>query len=68
MKSSFLEHLQKKLSREYREIAINRRGEKKVEYRGHYPDMILGNHGIVLAILSVETTERISDEISMKML
>ena len=57
-----LEHLKKKLSKEYKEIGLNRRGEKKVEYNGYYPDMILGNHGIVLALLSVETPESISEK------
>ncbi|MEW6214324.1 MAG: hypothetical protein AB1478_03840 [Nitrospirota bacterium] len=57
-----IEHLRKRLSREYKEIGVNRRGEKKVEYRGHYPDMILGNHGMVLALLEVETDKSISKE------
>ncbi len=57
-----LEHLKRRLSREFREIGINKTGEKKVEYRGHYPDMILGNHGMVLALLEVETAESISEK------
>jgi hypothetical protein len=57
-----LEHLKKRLSREYKEIGINKEGQEKDEYRGHYPDMILGNHGMVLALLEVETAESISEK------
>ena len=57
-----LEHLKKRLSREYKEIGINKTGEKKAEYRGLYPDMILGNHGMILALLEVETAESISEK------
>lgn len=55
-----IEHLRKRLSREYKEISVNRDGEKKAEYKGHYPDLILGNHGIVLAVVDVETADSIS--------
>jgi hypothetical protein len=57
-----LEHLRKRLSREYKEISVNKPAEKKAEYRGHYPDMILGNHGMILAILEVETAESITEK------
>src|SRR4030042_1835738 len=50
-----LEHLKRKLARDYKEIGVNKKGEKKVDYKGHYPDMILGNHGMVLALLKLET-------------
>ncbi|MBM4141144.1 MAG: hypothetical protein FJ242_06605 [Nitrospira sp.] len=56
-----LEQVRRKLSRDYKEISVNKPGEKKSEYKGHYPDMILGNHGMVLAILEVETVESISE-------
>jgi hypothetical protein len=59
-----LEHLKRRLSKEYKEIRINKTGEKKAEYRGHYPDMILGNHGMVLALLEVETAESISEKVT----
>ncbi|MDP2754265.1 MAG: hypothetical protein Q8P40_07730 [Nitrospirota bacterium] len=45
-----------------KEISVNRKDEKKVEYKGYYPDMVLGNHGMVLAILEVETVETISEK------
>ncbi|MGB9716652.1 MAG: hypothetical protein ACPL1G_09650 [Thermodesulfovibrionales bacterium] len=57
-----LEQVRRKLSRDYKEIGINKAGEKKVEYKGHFPDMVLGNHGIILAILEVETAESISEK------
>lgn len=57
-----LEHLKRKLSRDYKEIGINKAGEKKVEYKGTYPDMVLGNHGMILAILEVETAESVSEK------
>jgi len=41
---------------------VNKPGEQKAEYRGHYPDMILGNHGMILAFLEVETAESISEK------
>jgi hypothetical protein len=56
-----LEHLQRKLSRTYREIFINKRSEQTHEYKGYYPDMILGNSGMVLNLLEVETQESISE-------
>jgi hypothetical protein len=57
-----LEQVRRKLSRDYKEIGINRAGEKKVEYKGYYPDMVLGNHGMTLALLEVETADSISEK------
>jgi hypothetical protein len=57
-----LEHLRRKLSKDYKEIGINKKGEQRVDYKGHYPDMILGNHGMVVALLKIETTESISEK------
>jgi hypothetical protein len=57
-----LEHLRKRLSREYKEIGINKKGEEKSGYEGHYPDMVLGNHGMVLALLKIETAESILEK------
>lgn len=57
-----LEQVRRKLSRDYKEIGINRSGEEKVEYKGHYPDMVLGNHGMTLALLEVETGDTISEK------
>jgi len=57
-----LEHLRKKLSKNYKQIGINKNGEQKIAYKDHYPDMILGNHGMVLALLEVETEESILEK------
>jgi hypothetical protein len=57
-----LEHLRRTLSRDYKEISFNKKREKKAEYKGHYPDMILGNHGMVLSLLKIETAESISEK------
>lgn len=54
-------HLKEKLSREYDEIKINLEGEKN-EFKGFYPDVILSNHGMVLAIMEVETGGSITPE------
>ncbi len=57
-----LEQVKRRLSRDYKEIMVNKQGEQKAEYRGYYPDMILGNHGMILALLEVETAESISEK------
>src|SRR4030066_1682560 len=57
-----LGNVRSQLSREYKEIRVNKQGEKNAEYKGLYPDMILGNHGLVLALLEVETEESISEK------
>jgi hypothetical protein len=57
-----VEQIRKKLSREFKEIGINKQDEKKVSYQGFYPDIVLGNHGMVLSIVEVETRESISDK------
>jgi len=57
-----LEHLRKKLSRDYKDVAINRKGEKNAEYEGFYPDLILGSHGLVLSILEIETPDSLSEK------
>lgn len=55
-------HLKQRLSRDYRDMSINLNGEKKNEFKGHYPDLILGNHGLVLAVMEVETEGSITPE------
>jgi len=54
-------HLRERLSRDYNEIKINL-GEEKNEFKGHYPDAILANHGLVLAVMEVETEGSITPE------
>ena len=55
-------YLKKRLSRDYKDISINLEGEKKNEFEGYYPDLILGSHGLVLAVMEVETERSISPE------
>ncbi len=55
-------YLRERLSRDYTEIKINLGGERKNEFNGHYPDLILGSHGIVLAIMEVETRGSVTPE------
>ena len=54
-------YLKERLSRDYNDIRINL-DEKKNEFKGHHPDLILGNHGHVLAIMEVETEGSITPE------
>jgi len=55
-------YLGQKLSRDYDEVKVNQDGGKKNEYKGHYPDLILRNHGLVLAVMEVETENSITPE------
>jgi hypothetical protein len=57
-----VKHLKQRLSRDYQDIRINLEGEKKEEFKGHYPDLILSNHGMVLAVMEVETDKSITLE------
>jgi hypothetical protein len=55
-------YLQGRLARDYKEIRANIGADKKNEFSGHYPDLILANQGMVLAIMEVETEENITAE------
>jgi hypothetical protein len=55
-------YLQGRLARDYKEIRANIGADKKHEFHGHYPDLILANQGMVLAIMEVETEETITAE------
>jgi len=57
-----ISYLQNKLSRDYDEIKVNRDEDKSNEFNGYYPDLILRNHGLVLAVMEVETEQTISVE------
>ena len=48
-----VEHLKRKLSRDYKDVTVNPEGT---------PDMVLANHGLVLANLEVETDSTINPE------
>jgi len=55
-------YLRQRLSRDYKDININLAGEKRNEFKGHYPDLILGNHGLILAVMEVETEGTITPQ------
>ncbi len=55
-------HLKGRLSRDYSEININPEGEKNREFKGYYPDIILGSHGLVMGIVEIETEKSITPE------
>lgn len=54
-------YLKDRLSRDYNDVKVNIE-EKTNEFKGHYPDLILGNHGLVLALMEVETEGSITPE------
>ncbi len=56
-----VQNLKKRLSREYKEIKDNLEGNNH-EINGVFPDLILGNHGMVLAALEVETETSIGPD------
>lgn len=53
--------LKSRLSRDYKEIKDNIEGNKN-EFQGHYPDLLLGNYGMTLAVVEVETERTITAE------
>ena len=55
-------YLKDRLARDYTNVRINLGGEKSNEFNGHYPDLILENHGLVLSIMEVETAGTITRE------
>ena len=55
-------YLQGRLVRDYKEIQANHRDDQQHEFNGHFPDLILANQGMVLAIMEVETEESITPE------
>jgi hypothetical protein len=57
-----ISYLKNRLSRDYDDIRINLEQDRSNEYNGHYPDLILENHGLVLAVMEVETEQTITSE------
>jgi hypothetical protein len=53
-------YLGNKLSKDYDRVSMNLGEGEKNEFKGHYPDLILGNHGLVLALMEVETEESVT--------
>lgn len=59
---AIVEEIRKKLRSQYREIRVNHLGEKKHEFKGEYPDLILCEEGMVLAVVEVETENTFSPD------
>jgi len=55
-------YLKDRLSRDYNDIQINLGDDERHEFKGFRPDLILGNHGMVLALMEVETEKSITSE------
>ena len=55
-------YLKDRLSRDYDDIKINLGDDEHNEFKGYRPDLILGNHGMVLALMEVETDRSITPE------
>jgi hypothetical protein len=55
-------YLKNKLSRSYDDVKANIEGEESIEYKGSKPDLILSNHGLVMAVMKVETEGSISSD------
>ncbi len=59
---AIVEEIRKKLRHQYKEIKINLSGEKAHEFNGEFPDMVLSEHGMVLALVEVETENSFSPD------
>jgi hypothetical protein len=55
-------YLKDRLRRDYDDIKINLGDDEHNEFKGFRPDLILGNHGMVLALMEVETEKSITPE------
>ena len=56
------EEVRKRLAREYREIKVNPHGRRLHEFMGQYPDMILSGHGMVVALVEIETENSVTPD------
>lgn len=50
-----------KFSKLYNEININPGGEKNYDFKGFYPDILLGSYGQVVQLIEVETKSTINE-------
>jgi hypothetical protein len=55
-------YLQQRLAKDYKEVQANYQTEQRHAFNNRYPDLILANQGMVLAIMEVETEESITPE------
>ena len=56
------EEVRKKLRHQYREIKLNPSGQRLHEFNGQYPDLILSEQGMVLALVEIETENSITPD------
>ena len=56
------EEIRKKLARQYKEIRANPHGQKLHEFKGQYPDLILSGHGMVIALVEIETENSVTPD------
>ncbi|MDA8087338.1 MAG: hypothetical protein M0Z75_11620 [Nitrospiraceae bacterium] len=56
------EEIRKKLRHQYREIKSNPSGQRLHEFNGQYPDLIFSEHGMVLALVEIETENSITPD------
>ncbi len=56
-----VETIKDRLRRDYKEITDNISGKNKPVGQ-HWPDLVLANHGIVLAAVEVETDETLNEQ------
>ena len=61
-----IEEIEKKFSKEYNEIKVNKLNEKNYEFKGSYPDIIFGNYGQIVMIGEAETESDINENIIEK--
>ncbi|MBF0537434.1 MAG: hypothetical protein HQL03_04175 [Nitrospirae bacterium] len=52
--------LMARLAKDYSDIAVNLDGEERHAIEGHYPNLILKNLGMVMAVVEVETEDSIT--------
>jgi len=54
--------IKEKNSRIYSEININPGDEQNYDLKGKYPDVVLVNHGQVVSVIEVDTTETVNEQ------
>ena len=55
-------YLKERLRRDYNDVRMNVGDSRENDFKGAFPDLILGNHGLVLAIMEVETEGSVNEK------
>ncbi len=53
-------HLKQRLQKEYSSVLVNYDGENQHDFEGYYPNLILSNYGMVVAVVNILTEGTIS--------